>query len=64
MTDSPPPTNLGSNKAIAAGLAGMIIVIASYVATLFGIKPPPEVWTAVQNIVVTVLVYYVPHGGG
>lgn len=65
MTVPPqPPTPVGSNKAVAASLAGAVIVIASWAVSYFTkVVVPPEVWTAAQAIIVGVLVYYVPHGG-
>lgn len=70
MTMTPPPTMMtpppapGPNKAIAAGLAGAIVTIISYLITLFAHQQlPVEVVAALQTIIVTALVYFVPHGG-
>ncbi len=54
---------IGTNKAVAAGLAGAVVTIAAYVLSLYKINPPSEVVTAAQTIIVTLLVYFVPHGG-
>jgi hypothetical protein len=60
-----PPTPIGPNKTIAATIAGAGIVIASWAisAAFPHVTVPPEVWAAAQTIIVSALVYYVPHGG-
>lgn len=66
MTINPPPAPppQGANKAIAAGLAGAIVTIMSYLLSTFAHQQlPTEVVAALQTIIVAALVYYVPHGG-
>lgn len=53
----------GSNKAIASILGGAASVVLIYIIDQFVKTPlPPEICAAVQTIVITALVYFVPHG--
>lgn len=54
----------GPNKAIAAGLAGALTTLLVYGLTFAGINPPADVVAAAQTLIMTGLVYFVPHGGG
>lgn len=55
---------IGNNKAIASGIAGAVTIVAVYVINQFMTSPlPPEIVAAVQTIVTTAIVWYVPHGG-
>jgi hypothetical protein len=59
-----PPAPVGNNKAIAATVAGAVVIIASWAVGYFTkVVVPAEVWTSAQTIIVSALVYYVPHGG-
>lgn len=62
---SPPPApSPGPNKAIASLFAGAIVTIFAYLVNLFTHQTlPPEVIGALQTIIVTAVVYFVPHGG-
>ncbi len=67
MTATPPnpPTNIGSNKASASGLAGAVVTIVIWgVNAAWGVTIPAEVAAAITTVVGTVLVWLVPHGGG
>lgn len=61
----PPPPQLGPNKAIAAVVAGATVAICAWAVSYFTkIVVPPGMWETVQTLIVTVLVYYVPHNAG
>ena len=58
------PAQVGTNKAVAAGLAGAVTTIVAYVLDQFVKTPIPlELVAAIQTVITTLLVYFVPHGG-
>ncbi len=64
MTALPPTPVTGSNKAIGAILAGSASVILTYVLNAYIHPPlPAEIGQAIQTLLTTLVVYYVPHGG-
>ena len=53
----------GSNKALASMFGGAVAVVLIYAIDQFVKTPlPAEICAAVQTIVITLLVYFVPHG--
>ena len=64
MTALPPNPVMGNNKAVAAVLSGAVCTIAVYIIDQFLKTPlPAEIVAALQTIVTTGLVWFVPHGG-
>ena len=64
MTALLPDPKQGVNKTIASGLAGAASIILVYVIDQFVKTPlPAEIVAAVQMLVTTLIVWYVPHGG-
>jgi large-conductance mechanosensitive channel len=55
---------IGVNKAVGAVLAGALTTIVVYLLNRY-IQPPlpSEIGQAIQTILTTVVVYFVPHGG-
>lgn len=68
MSNNLPPLggpDTGPNKAIAAGVGGALAVVLTYIVDQLIPHPlPPEIVAAVQTIVVTGLVWLVPHKFG
>jgi cobalamin biosynthesis protein CobD/CbiB len=64
MTVPGPTVSSGNNKAIAAVLGGALSTIVVYMVEKLTHQPmPADISAAVQTVVVTVLVWLVPHGG-
>lgn len=67
MTDLPPtvspaPAGTGSNKAIASGASGALVVVLIWLIGLFHVAVPPEVASALTVLIATAAVYFTPHG--
>lgn len=59
----PPPAPVGSNKAVAAVVAGALTTLALYGLSLAHITPPDAVAQAIQTLITAVAVWLTPHGG-
>jgi hypothetical protein len=64
VTALPPTPTVGVNKAVGAVLAGALSTIVIYLLNRYVQPPlPAEIGQAIQTILTTAVVYYVPHGG-
>lgn len=62
-TSNAPLPALGNNKAIAAVLGGALSTIVVYLIEKITHQPlPADISAAMQTVVVTALVWLVPHG--
>ena len=56
-------SDVGPNKAIAAGVSGAASILVVWVIGMFGITVPPEVASAATTLASTLFAWLVPHGG-
>lgn len=61
--EAPQPPQVGSNKTVAAVIAGSVTTLVLYGLSLAKITPPDAVATAFQTLITALAVYLTPHGG-